>query len=223
MKKLSIITLFTVFIFISCKKDDSAIVGKPITIEGISYNTVKIGTQTWTSVNYNGSGGVNYNDSANEPREGKLYSFQELQKLDNLPQGWRVPTTADAQKLMLFLGASYDYQAGQQSQLLLTSGDSQKIIMKDSWKYLLNNEVNTVGLNIYPTGYFIPYSNGFEGKGTAGSFWLSDKNNMGSGSYFIVYGILKYNSLTLSSRILTSATVNDGFSEKRNIRLVRDN
>jgi hypothetical protein len=38
---------------------------KEVTINGTVYPAVKIGTKTWTAVNYNGANGVNYNGGSN--------------------------------------------------------------------------------------------------------------------------------------------------------------
>ena len=74
-------------------------------INGTFYPTVEIGNQTWTSVNYNGPGGVNYGDSLNNNAiYGKLYNYTEAEAI-SVPQGWRIPTRQDCLQLLINLGA----------------------------------------------------------------------------------------------------------------------
>src|SRR5688500_1131369 len=96
--------------FTSCSKNNDPTPEESNTVEiaGTTYQTVKIGTQTWTTVNYNGTGGVNYNDGANDPTYGKLYSFQEVKAISGLPSGWRVPTEDDVKKLLSVVGTKLD-------------------------------------------------------------------------------------------------------------------
>ncbi|OAQ37951.1 hypothetical protein A5893_16405 [Pedobacter psychrophilus] len=224
MKKLFILLSIIIIGLTACKKDNySPINGTPIVINGQTYTTVKIGTQTWTSVNYNGTGGVNYNNSANDPRLGKLYSYPELRSLDNLPSGWRIPSIADTKIMMNYLGATNgEYQSGQAPRLILNSESCKKIIIPDGWNNLTNDNNNKIGLNLYPTGHYNPYLPGFDGKGTDTSFWLSDKFTI-NGSYFEVNGSSSYNSLTLKGEIFTTALAYDNASDKRTIRFVKDN
>jgi len=65
MKKLLILTLVASATLFSCSKSSNTkpTTANTVTINGTAYNTVTIGTQTWTAVNYNGAGGVNYNNS----------------------------------------------------------------------------------------------------------------------------------------------------------------
>jgi uncharacterized protein (TIGR02145 family) len=59
---------------------------------------VKIGTQTWTTTNYRGSGGVYYDAANSKPEYGKYYLKSEVDQI-SLPLGWRIPTREDFEKL----------------------------------------------------------------------------------------------------------------------------
>ena len=81
MKPALLITfLFVLITIMSCKKDNSKPEKVPeirtggVIIGGREYPTVKIGSLIWTSVNFEGSGGITY-DAANSKSEyGKYYS-----------------------------------------------------------------------------------------------------------------------------------------------------
>jgi len=93
MKKLLFLAFVIGTTLSSCSKKSNPKPTNTVTINGASYATVSIGTQTWTSVNYNGPGGT-INTSLNEAIYGKYYTIAEMQAI-SLPTGWRVPTEAD--------------------------------------------------------------------------------------------------------------------------------
>lgn len=208
-----------------------------ITISGTAYPTVVIGTQTWTTVNYNGNGGVNYNNGANDPTVGKLYSYQELQALLNLPAGWRVPTEADAKKMMRYLGTTINTSGGQwDGEEHLSAEKSKKITSKATWATISISGNNETGLNIYPNGNYFPTSNPttnpeYNNKGTEGSFWLSTKDNNRDALYLEVsfskwdasYDNWSTANPLLATYIVGTTAYEVGFSEKRSIRFVKDN
>ncbi|HEY8929091.1 MAG TPA: FISUMP domain-containing protein [Mucilaginibacter sp.] len=99
---------FAIITFVSCsKKSDTRPNDNSVTINGTNYSVVAIGGQTWTSVNYNGEGGINYNNgSINNAADGKLYTIAEAQAI-KLPKGWRLPTRDDFNKLLVSIGAVY--------------------------------------------------------------------------------------------------------------------
>src|ERR1700743_30048 len=66
-----------------------------VVIENTAYATVVIGNKTWTSQNYDGPGGVYYNNNASNSRaNGKLYTFSKANAVQ-LPAGWRLPNQDD--------------------------------------------------------------------------------------------------------------------------------
>src|SRR3990170_7087933 len=86
---------FFIFLFSSCDRDnDEPTPDAGVKIEGKNYPIVVIGTQTWTAVNYDGPGGVPYDENNSKPEYGKYYSKSELTSIA-LPEGWRIPNQQD--------------------------------------------------------------------------------------------------------------------------------
>jgi uncharacterized protein (TIGR02145 family) len=168
MKKLLILTLTVGTLLASCSKKSSTTPTTPsntVTINGTAYSTVTIGTQTWTTVNYNGNGGVNYNNGGtNNPTYGKLYTLAEAQAI-TLPTGWHLPTQTDISTLLTYLGAKGTSEIG-------VDGDSTvsiKLKSKTAWTF--NEGNNSSGFNAYPVGVL---GNGsFSGINEQAEFWTS--------------------------------------------------
>ena len=114
MKNFTFLIAFLCLFAFSCVKTSVTPSSSPtyIVVNNDTLTTTLIGTQTWTSVNYNGPGGTNYNNSnINVPLAGKLYTWQETQAItSSLPAGWRIPTQADAIKLIINSGGFADTQ-----------------------------------------------------------------------------------------------------------------
>jgi uncharacterized protein (TIGR02145 family) len=114
MKKLPILFAFFAVVVLSCtKKNDNPSPNNTInsadttvTIEGTAYPVVRIGMQSWTTVNYNGPGGVfNTGNVLETVLDGKLYTSDEASQI-TLPKGWRIPTYNDFQNLLIARGAT---------------------------------------------------------------------------------------------------------------------
>jgi uncharacterized protein (TIGR02145 family) len=115
---------------LSCKKDKPA---PPLTVtdaDGNVYQTIVIGTQTWTTENLrttkfndgtsipNEPDGVAWNglltaaycwynnDVANKPTSGALYNYFAATDPKIAPAGWHVPTEAEWQTLVDYLGGN---------------------------------------------------------------------------------------------------------------------
>ncbi|HEY4198653.1 MAG TPA: FISUMP domain-containing protein [Mucilaginibacter sp.] len=158
MKKVCLVFI-TILALASCsKKSDPGPNSNYVTINGTNYSIVVIGGQTWTSVNYNGDGGVNYNNGANDPLNGKLYTIAEARAV-KLPNGWRLPTPADFNKLLVAIGAIYQNQLTGNYYI---SGDlTLKLMSKTGWTG--TEGTNQSGFNARPVGiYFgnpdVPFS-----------------------------------------------------------------
>jgi len=115
-----------------------------VSIGGTSYPTVKIGTQTWTSVNYNGSGGANYT-SANDPVYGKLYTVAESKAI-TLPAGWRLPTKADFETLV----KNYAYKVDVDGFYNILPDGTKKLKSTTGWTIM--NGDNTSGFSALAAG-----------------------------------------------------------------------
>ena len=226
----------SLLIVASCKK---SVVDDPqpeptaneITINGTVYPTVKIGNQTWTTINYNGSGGVNYNDSSNDPSLGKLYSWPEVKAITNLPIGWRLPTNADVKSLMANVGTKLDGTDAYND-----ADASKKLMSTTGWNNTSFAGTNTTGLNLKATGYLFINQTGvksYSDKGVLASFWTSSTIQSGSNSYPLLFEVStnSYDSKDqpagLRGMIYNTTANGDGLTtllaEKRSIRFVKDN
>ena len=152
MKKIIYLSLIMVTVITACSKKNNPQPqqqqSKTVTINGNTYSTVVIGSQTWTAVNYNGAGGVNYNNSAtNDAVLGKLYTYTEAQSIA-LPSGWRVPTASDYNSMLAGLGGTKldlaDYGVSNTVALEFMSATG--------WTGINGN--NQLGFNAYPAGVY---------------------------------------------------------------------
>lgn len=122
-----------------------------------TYNTVKIGNQTWMAenLNYNTSSGSwcynNSNDNCN--KYGRLYDWETAKTV--CPTGWKLPSKTDFETLLNNVGGSGSnaYKA------LMPSGSSGFSALFGGWRY--------------STGLFINI-------GSSGYFWSSSPNDSDS-------------------------------------------
>jgi len=227
MKQILSVLLLAAVLTTSCsksnKQDDQPTNANTVSIGGTDYTTAAIGTQTWTTVNYNGSGGVNYSGSStNVPTYGKLYTLAEAKAI-SLPTGWRLPTKADAEKLLLFLGAktedpsTFDAQNG-----IAVQGDAtvaKKLKSKTDWAY--TNGDNSSNFNAYPTGN--QNGNTFDSKGQLANFWTSTAMSGATDTQYL-FGV--YNTKEDNGDINDDAGMDytpHASTTKLAIRFVKDN
>jgi uncharacterized protein (TIGR02145 family) len=200
--------LLAIFTLSSCKKTEKAIIPDPsisniVNISGTDYPTVKIGTQTWTSLNYNGPGGNNYDNGPNEVMYGKLYSSEEANSVVT-PAGWRLPSKADFEKLLLELNG----QTQLTGETLLSKDGTAKLMSISGWFQTQGN--NKTGFNARPTGI-----GSLGGKGSVTEFWSSLKD----GEYEWVM-TMRGEYLDYNMNCSLSKTTKDW---SRSIRFVKDN
>jgi uncharacterized protein (TIGR02145 family) len=170
MKKIAILALSVSVLFASCsKKSNNA---QPtdlnqVTISGTSYSTVKIGTQTWTSLNYNGPGGVNYgNVTGDLVGSGKLYTYAEATAVQ-LPSGWRLPTKDDVNKLLASIGGTKNTDGNYEA-----TGSIAGHLVQQEWPYAYEDD--SMGFHAYGFGYYNSVGSGsFEYKDQMTAFWTS--------------------------------------------------
>lgn len=179
MKKLTLILSLAGTVFLGCKKSDQepdgpklpikstdgSITGT-VTINGTIYPTVVIGSDTWTSVNYNGLGGLYYK-SGIDPKYGKLYTLKEAQSII-LPEGWRLPSESDFTKLMNNYDGTYGFES------VWTSNETStfNLMSKQDWKGNNNiNDCNLSGFNAYPAGWYNVDFSYFVQLGYETAFW----------------------------------------------------
>ncbi len=235
MKQILFLTLSVMLIFSACSKNDDDKKDESITINGTTYPTVKIGTQTWTTVNYNGDGGMNYNNGANDPAVGKLYTYTELKALTTLPAGWRVPTEADVKTLLATVGTKLDG-----TDIYTDETSSKKLMSTTGWTNTALTGTNSTGLNLVPTGYAFATrtSNEFSDKGVLASFWTSSTVKVPeTPTTYLDYPLLFEVSTDsydrsdepagLRGSIYNTSAYGDGSTtfpaERRSIRFVKDN
>jgi uncharacterized protein (TIGR02145 family) len=130
--------------------------------DGKFYRTVKIGGQVWMAenLNYAAEGSKWYNnDEANGTKYGRLYDWETAKKA--CPAGWHLPSDAEWQTLVDFVGGKYI--AGKK--LKSTSG----------WN-MDGNGTDEYGFSALPGGS--GYSDGyFDIAGYNGSWWSATEGN----------------------------------------------
>lgn len=144
--QLSLTSLLAVFFFLglmACKDKDDVDPTTSITIDGKAYPIVVIGTQTWTSTNYSGTGGMSYDEAGSKPEYGKYYTQTELASIP-LPSGWRIPTQQDYTNLAAYYEISLPSH-GTDTEAI------KKLISQAHWNHV--SGTNTSGFNAYPAGY----------------------------------------------------------------------
>ena len=159
---LAIVVMIIAF---ACDNDDPAPVNNAentVNIEGVEYKTITIGTQTWTSTNYAGPGGVAFDDTNSKPEYGKYYSRIEAEAI-KVPAGWRLPTKQDYEKLAAFYGITFPTNG--------THTESIKSLTSESnWNHVTGT--NTSGFNAHPGGYIFQGSQPIPGD--IAEFWTSE-------------------------------------------------
>jgi len=139
--------------------------GEPIGINFVyeGFEEVQIGNQVWMkknwSADYPGSK-VYDNNQANVDIYGRLYTWRQINEPDFLPEGWRVPTEADLDELLTYLGGE------------LIAGGKLKEVGESHW-YSPNTDANDInGFSALPAG---KYDLLFNLLGRAAFFWLKDE------------------------------------------------
>lgn len=221
--KIKLLTLVCLYLALTgCSKSNQKPATQPtnaVNINGTSYPTAKIGTQTWTSINYNGPGGVSYENFSNNPNYGKLYLLSEARAIA-LPVGWRLPTSVDAVTLLSYLGAAITTDSG----IVGDSSVTKKIKSKDQGFWITKGN-NSSGFNAISGGEFISSYNDFTGLGMDAMFWLNSDGSGNPGSLEIIDvhdgGALITN--TVGVYIFTSSYFSDVNKDMYSIRFVKDN
>jgi uncharacterized protein (TIGR02145 family) len=218
MKRVIALSIIGISILYSCSKGKDNPTPEVSPTKVTIIDTVKIGTQIWTSVNYNGVGGVNYNNQPNNPNYGKLYTIAEANTLI-LPIGWRIPTTDDYNKLLAYLGATSTdangyYQPSQATTL--------KLMSTTDWT--LASGVNSSGFNAFPGGYYnqanTPNQDVLEGSAVAFITASYLASNIGMHANFYIYEIQQSSTLLIDAVFSNQVT---GSNDRGSLRFVKDN
>src|SRR5579863_5819036 len=156
MKKLSFFVLTGIMVFMSCKQkqnDPGPNLGKTgadtsVTVSGVAYPVVQIGSQSWTSVNYNGPDGIfNTGNVIENTQDGKLYTSLEASQI-TLPAGWHIPTYDDYLALMITRGATKNSDGSYSTNLAV----AQSLMTETGWSEGGGN--NYSKFTALPTGFF---------------------------------------------------------------------
>ncbi|WP_173473911.1 fibrobacter succinogenes major paralogous domain-containing protein [Fibrobacter succinogenes] len=154
--------------------------------DGQSYDVVKIGDFTWMAENLNyetETSACPDGDSRNCKRLGRLYTWAEAKTV--CPEGWRLPTKADFEALMIAApGNVAQSQAGNSGAVPNASNAVQNnhaglaLKAKDGW-FKKGNGTDEFGFNALPAGYRGAISKADDGSMTGGKF-----DGIGGYAYF---------------------------------------
>lgn len=159
-KTLLFITILSTFA--ACNDDDGpSATPNSVTIQGKTYKTVTFGDQTWTADNYAGTGGLNFDVNNSKPEYGKYYTKAEVEALV-LPEGWRLPTVEDFEKLAEFHGITIPSNGTETEKI-------RALTSTDNWNNVAGT--NTSKMNIYPTGYIFGIGQAIDGD--VAEFWMT--------------------------------------------------
>jgi uncharacterized protein (TIGR02145 family) len=212
MKKYLFLALILGAMLSSCSKKSTPApqqLSSTVTINGTDYKTAVIGNQTWTTVNYNGTGGVNYNNSAtNIPANGKLYTLEEAKAIA-VPTGWRLPSQDDYNALVATLGAT----KASDENYTVTAATAYKLMATASWT--TGGGTNSSAFNALAIGY--NHRTVFDGAGTDAVFiTTSTLISEPAPASFNIYQDNTGTSAVLTDIVLTS-------TDRASIRFVKDN
>lgn len=183
----TLLTSFFLLGFLSCEKDLTSSKNDEIVtdIDGNTYKTVKIGDQWWMAENLkvthycNGDAIPNVtdatewrglttgaycnfnNNSSNADTYGRLYNWYAVNDSCNIaPEGWHVPSDAEWQTLVDYLGGVVD------------AGSKMKETGTEHWNGPNTSATNESGFSALPGGYRSYYGYYF-GMGDFAYFWSS--------------------------------------------------
>ncbi|HAL83863.1 MAG TPA: hypothetical protein DCO83_17795 [Mucilaginibacter sp.] len=211
MKKLLFPLFIITVIFTACSKKSNVVAPtNMVYINGNDYSTVVIGNQTWTSVNYNGAGGVNYNNQAtNNPADGKLYTLAEVNAIP-LTGNWRLPTEDDYNNLLSSIGVP-EPAKGSNSSTEASGAPVYALMSKTSWTK--GGGTNTSGFNATGVGYY--HSGIYDSAGITTVFFTSSNYNGTPLSFAVQQANTVYNAYI--SNLVVSST------DRASVRFVKDN
>lgn len=209
----------------SCKKNPTTQDADPKTvtdIDGNVYTTIRIGTQLWTVENlrttkYNdgneistgmsnetwrstsiGAYAIYESSSGNNNTYGKLYNWFAVNTGKMASTGWHVPTRAEWETLVAYLGGS-------------TEAGGKMKSTSDLWLAPNLGANNSSGFSALPSGYR-SNGGGFEQLTHTAYWWASNERNTTQGNYLTVDN-------DLAGAAINGATKQFGYA----VRLIKDN
>ena len=202
---------------LSCKLDKAETpqpqITNRVTIDGYDYHTAKIGTQTWTTVNYKGSGGTTYTLNGESVVGPQTYYTYNQALAIALPTGWRLPTRADYNKLLQFIGGTTDaYGDG------TATGTIAGKLVASSWSYAYGD--NSTGFSAAATGFINSIGPVNQGVDVACAYWTSTSQTTNVMSYS--FGINNY-VVNGTRQPLTAYIDYNRVADQLSLRFVKDN
>jgi len=171
MRKILLLMVASIAILSSCNQkyndpnpSGSGKVGTDtaVTIMGTVYPVIQVKSQSWTSVNYRGPGGIfNTGTGSQDIMQGKLYTPLEATQI-TLPAGWRIPTYDDYLTLLINRGATKNSDGSYSAGLPV----AQSLMATSGWSEGGGN--NYSNFNAMPTGFY--HLGVFYGSGNGASF-----------------------------------------------------
>jgi len=214
MKLLSFSALLAILFLSSCsKKSTPAPATNPnvgtISINGGTYATIIIGNQTWTVLNYVGSGGVSTTDAT----YGNYYTLAQATSI-TLPAGWRIPTRADFNTLLS------NYTSTKNSNGDYVGDRSTALALADT----STGATNTSGLGLKLGGYYDPIAKTVTDKFDDGVYLTSTTGTQGGNQVNYFFGITDDNVSIGQSNLAYFASI-DYFTNLfgYSLRFVKDN
>lgn len=196
-----LVQLAVVFIFAACSESFTD------PRDGLSYDIVQIGPQTWMAenLNYETEGSAcPEGDNRNCSKYGRLYTWKAAQKA--CPEGWRLPDRADFEQLIASAGGT-DLASG-----MAVAGE--KLKSTSGW-FKKGNGSDEFGFNALPAGYRLGGSESapgkFDGIGGYAHLWSASETADGLAYYLL---------LDFSSKAAKLSAF--GKDEARSVRCVKE-
>ncbi|WP_374165773.1 FISUMP domain-containing protein [Arcticibacter sp. MXS-1] len=165
------------------KKKEGPAIPDQIEIAGKAYRTVAIGEQIWTASNYEGPGGMSYDEANSRPEYGKYYTADEIKSVP-LPAGWELPTLEDFKELAESQGVAFN------DFTVLNPEPLKKLLSQTRWSHMAGT--NESGFNAYPAGYSAGNSKPMDGD--ISEFWAKDGHTVSfqESSNFVNFKMIFY-------------------------------
>lgn len=184
MKLLSLAALLVILFLSSCSKTGSPTpaptnIGHVI-INGSTYPTIIIGSQTWTSLNYVGGTGAL---ATSDPAYGNYYTLDQAMQI-TLPTGWRIPTRADYNTLLAKFTAAKN-AAGDYVGDITTA----MALADTAHFHSLGTPNNSSGFSAYPGGDYDLTNKVFNDQVIAGAFLTSTTGTQNSSAVNYIFSI----------------------------------
>lgn len=153
--------------------------------DGIFYDIIKIGNQTWMAENLNYETKDSHcykNKSTNCKMYGRFYAWDAAQKA--CPVGWHLPSKKDFEILIKTVGGE----------------DNAGKMLKSTYGWHENHDgTDDFGFNALPTGGYFGNEDGWAFLGSGASFWSSTENEDFSGSSFYLSLYYLYDKANINS------------------------